>query len=212
MAVARPIQAMLIAAALLAAFGVAGAGLVALTYQSTAARIAANEREALLDQIGRIVPADRIDNDPLTDVVAVQDPAMLGARRTTVYRGRLAGAPAAAVFSPVEAKGYAGPIRLIVAVLADGSLGGVRVLSQHETPGLGDKIEEHKSDWVHSFDGRSLTDPDERRWKVKRDGGVFDQFTGATVTPRSVVFAVKQTLHYARDHWDELFAAPAAEG
>jgi electron transport complex protein RnfG len=202
---------MLIAAALLAAFGVAGAALVAVTHLGTAERIAANERQALLDQIDRIVPAGRIDNDPLADTIRVRDPQALGAAETVVYRGRRAGEPAAAIFSPVEAKGYAGPIRLIVAVLPDGRLGGVRVLGHKETPGLGDKIEETKSDWVLGFDGRSLGDPPERLWQVKRDGGVFDQFTGATVTPRSIVAAVRQTLHYAHDHWGELFTTPAAD-
>jgi electron transport complex protein RnfG len=202
---------MLIAAGLLAGFGVAGAGLVALTHLGTAERIAANERQVLLDRIERIVPAGSIDNDPLADPTLVRDPDLLGASETTVYRGRRAGEPAAAIFSPVEAKGYAGPIRLIVAVLADGRLGGVRVLNHRETPGLGDKIEETKTDWVLDFTGRSLGNPEERLWRVKRDGGVFDQFTGATVTPRSIVTAVRQTLHYARDHWGELFASPATD-
>ncbi len=201
---------MLIAAALLSAFGIAGAGLVALAHQGTAERIAANERAALLEQIGRIVPAGSIDNDPLTDRTRVHAPGILGPAATTVYRGRGAGQPAAAVFSTVDAKGYAGPIRLIVAVMADGRLGGVRVLSHRETPGLGDRIEESRSDWVLGFAGRSLSNPAAARWKVKRDGGVFDQFTGATVTPRSIVVAVKQTLEYAQAHWAELFTTHPA--
>ncbi|MEJ2577289.1 MAG: electron transport complex subunit RsxG [Gammaproteobacteria bacterium] len=196
-----------IAAGLLTGFGIAGAGLVAVTQQGTAERIAQNEREALLANIAKILPADVANNDLLADTVTVSAPQQLGARQTTVYRGRRDGEPSAAVFSAVEAGGYAGPIRLIVGVRADGTLGGVRVLSHRETPGLGDRIEESRSDWVAGFDGKSLTNPPAEDWKVKRDGGEFDQFTGATVTPRAVVKAVKQTLEYAREHWGELFAA-----
>ena len=202
-----------IAAALLAAFGVAGTGLVAVTYQGTADRIAQNEREALLQKIGKVLPEGSTDNDLLNDRISVQVPVDLGGGEVTVYRGRLAGEPVAAVFSPVEAAGYAGPIRLIVSVQRDGTLGGVRVLSHRETPGLGDRIEEEKSDWVHGFAGRSLTDPAEPGWKVRRDGGEFDQFTGATVTPRAVVNTVRQTLRYAQDNWARIFEPrPATEG
>jgi electron transport complex protein RnfG len=102
--------------------------------------------------------------------------------------------------------GYSGPIKLLVAVNYDGTLGGVRVISHKETPGLGDKIEESRSDWVLGFNGKSLTDPLLEKWKVKRDGGIFDQFTGATITPRSIVSAVKHTLLYERDHRDALYA------
>ena len=202
---------MIIAAALLSGFGVAGAGLVALTYDATAERIARNEREALLEKIGMILPEGTIDNDLLNDRIAIRAPELLGGREVTVYRGRRGGEPAAAIFSPVEASGYSGPIRLIVSVRRDGSLGGVRVLSHRETPGLGDRIEEQKSDWVTKFAGRSLTDPTVDKWKVRRDGGVFDQFTGATVTPRGVVAAVKATLQYAEQHWAELFEPTEAQ-
>jgi Na+-translocating ferredoxin:NAD+ oxidoreductase subunit G len=101
--------------------------------------------------------------------------------------------------------GYAGPIQLLVSVLRDGTVGGVRVLFHHETPGLGDKIEERKSDWVLSFDGKSLSNPTLEGWAVKRDGGEFDQFTGATITPRAIVQAVKNTLIYVQQQGDALF-------
>jgi electron transport complex protein RnfG len=197
-----------IAAGLLAAFGIAGAGLVAFTHESTAKRIAQNERDALLRKIEKILPSGSADNDLLADSLTVRAPAYLGAEQTTIYRGRLAGEPTAVVFSPVEAAGYSGPIRLIIGVDRNGALGGVRVLSHRETPGLGDRVEESRSDWIHDFNGRSLTDPDASGWKVRRDGGVFDHFTGATITPRAIVRAVKQTLEYARDNWDLLIAAP----
>jgi len=196
----------LVAGALLALFSVSAAGLVAITHVATADRIAHNERQALLDQLAVIVPTEHVTNDMAQDHIEVSDRDRLGADRTVVYRARQGDKPAGVVLTPVVPDGYAGPIRLLVAVLPDGTLGGVRVLSHRETPGLGDKIEEAKSDWVLDFTGRSLEDPAPARWKVRRDGGDFDQFTGATITPRSVVKAVKNTLLYVRDKGDALYA------
>ncbi|MET0014560.1 MAG: electron transport complex subunit RsxG [Sedimenticola sp.] len=195
----------LIAGLLLAMFAVAGTGLVAFTQDQTKARIAANEREALLRSLTALVPADSIDNDIVTDTLFVNDTERLGGDHIQVYLGRKGGSPVAAVFASVVPDGYSGPIKLLVAVRTDGSLGGVRIVSHKETPGLGDKVEERRSDWVHSFRDKSLTNPDISRWKVKRDGGDFDQFTGATVTPRSIVKAVKNTLLYFRDNGLALF-------
>ena len=196
---------------LLGLFGVIGAGLVGLSYESTAERIARNERETLLQQLQVMVPAQQIDNDMLNDVIDVSAPADLGAARTRVYRARHAGAPVAAVLSPVVTQGYSGSIQLIVAIRYDGSLAGVRALTHHETPGLGDKIEIERTDWIRSFDGKSLSDPAPSGWKVKRDGGVFDQFTGATITPRAVVRGVKASLDYFAAHKARLFESEAAE-
>lgn len=198
----------LISGLLLGAFGVLGAGLVGLSYEGTAARIAHNERESLARQLRVLVPADQSDNDMLSDVTRVTAPTELGAESTLVYRARRAGEPAALVLSPVITQGYSGAIRLIVAVRSDGRLAGARVLGHRETPGLGDKIEIERSDWILTFDGRSQDDPPAAGWKVRRDGGVFDQFTGATITPRAVVRGVKAALDYAVAHHDELFAAP----
>jgi electron transport complex protein RnfG len=201
----------LISGLLLGVFGVLGASLVGLSHEMTAERIARNEREALLEQLQVLVPPAQIDNDMLTDVTEVSAPAVLGAASTRVYRGRHGSEPVAAVLSPVVTQGYSGPIRLIVALRYDGSLAGVRVLSHRETPGLGDKIEAERSDWILGFAGRSLSDPPASRWKVRRDGGAFDQFTGATVTPRAVVSGVKSSLEYFSEHKDRLFAREQAQ-
>lgn len=195
---------------LLAGFAVLGTGLVAFTHQQTAERIAANERNALLSMLHAIVPEDSIDNDIVIDTTIVSDPEHLGAPETEVYLGRKNGKPVAAVFTSVVPDGYSGPIKLLVAVRTDGALGGVRVVSHKETPGLGDKVEVEKSDWIFSFDDRSIGNPKLEYWKVQRDGGVFDQFTGATVTPRSIVKAVKNTLLFYKAHGEELFKAPEA--
>jgi len=204
----RPI---LVAALVLAGFAVCGVGVVAITHDLTAERIAANEHQALLRTLEAIVPEGGTDNDIAADHIEVHNYELLGATNTRVYRGRRDGQPAALVLDPLVPNGYAGPIKLLVSVLADGSLGGVRVVSHHETPGLGDRIEEQKSNWVKSFTGRSLEDPPIELWRVKRDGGVFDQFTGATITPRAIVQAVKNTLLFVQQQGDRLYqTAPEA--
>lgn len=203
----------LIGGALLGLFGVLGSTLVALTYQGTAERIAENERQVLLQQIATLLPPSTIHNDILQGSREVAAPDALGAARTTVYTGRRDGRPVAVVLSPVIAPdGYNGPIRLIIGVHADGRLAGVRVLSHKETPGLGDKVDARKNDWIKGFAGRSLADPAPARWKVRKDGGAFDQFTGATITPRAVVSAVKRTLEWVQAHRAELFELPTDGG
>lgn len=201
----------LISGILLALFAVAGAGLVAFTYEQTAERIATNEREALFNSLTALVPAQSIDNDIIIDRITVSDPELLGSVSTTVYRGRHQGQPVAAVLTPMAPDGYSGAIRLLVAINYDGSLAGVRVVSHKETPGLGDRIEVSRSDWIHGFTGRSLDDPPLAQWKVKRDGGIFDQFTGATITPRVIVRTVKNSLLYFKEHRDALFDPKALD-
>jgi Na+-translocating ferredoxin:NAD+ oxidoreductase subunit G len=199
-----------IASGILALFAIAGTSLVAFTHLATKDRIEANERETLLRTLSALVPAESVDNDMVLDTLEVSDPEQLGAPITTVYRGRKQGMPVAAVLTTMVPNGYSGPIKLLVAVRYDGSLGGVRVISHKETPGLGDKVDESRSDWIYGFTGKSLGDPPIEKWKVKRDGGVFDQFTGATITPRSIVNAVRKTLIYVKDHQDALYDKQAA--
>ncbi len=111
-------------------------------------------------------------------------------------------------FTSVAPDGYSGEIRLLVGVLADGSISGVRVLAHRETPGLGDPIEIERSDWITGFNGRSLGNPVLAQWDVARYGGDFDAFTGATITPRAVVRAVKNTLIYFAQNRERIFARP----
>lgn len=195
----------LIAAGILASFAVLGTSLVAFTHLATEERIKANERETLLRSLYALVPREKVDNDMISDAIMINAIEFLGGKETTVYRGRKQQQPVAVVLTTIVPNGYSGPIKLLVAVRYDGSLGGVRVISHKETPGLGDKVEESRSDWIYSFNNKSLGNPPLDKWGVKRDGGVFDQFTGATVTPRSIVQAVKNTLLYVRDHKDALY-------
>lgn len=203
---------MALTAAILGAFAVGGTALVALTEDDTRELIAQNERAALQRKLNEVIPREAYDNDITADTVTVSSKPLLGTPRpVTVYRARKDGAPVAAVLSAVAPDGYTGPIRLLVAVrYSDESLLGVRVVEHRETPGLGDWIDSERSDWIKSFAGHSLSNPDELGWRVEKDGGIFDQFTGATITPRAVVKAVHNSLKYFEAHKDELFQAAQA--
>jgi electron transport complex protein RnfG len=202
----------IITAVILCLFAVAGTAMVAFTYDQTRDRIAANEREALMRKLNVLIPKDHYDNKPFEDTQQVRDPNLLGTDEpVTVYRARLGGKPVGLVMAPVAPDGYSGAIKLLVGIAEDGTLTGVRVTAHHETPGLGDAIDEERSNWIYGFDGKSLHNPPLDQWRVKRDGGAFDQLTGATITPRAIVKAVKKSLLYYRDHHTELFAkAPTA--
>lgn len=197
----------LITAAILLLFALIGTAMVAYTYDNTRERIAANERATLLRKLHRLIPPESHDNALLQDTLQVRNQTLLGtAEPVTVYRARLQGKPTSLVIASVAPDGYSGTIRLLVGINIDGSLSGVRVVAHRETPGLGDAIEEERSDWILGFTGKSLLEPPLQKWAVKKDGGAFDQLTGATITPRAVVKAVRQTLLYYRDHKDALFA------
>ncbi len=194
-------------AVLLGLFAIVGTGLVVLTYDATRTRIQANNSAVLLRRLYTLVPKRDMDNDPALDTIEVRAPTYLGsAHPMTVYRIRKDGKPVAAVLTTVAPGGYGGAITLLVAVRYNGTIAGVRIVSQHETPGLGDAIEADKSRWIYRFNGKSLRDPNKRGWAVKRDGGVFDQFTGATISPRAVVKAVHRALIYFKQHRAALFA------
>jgi electron transport complex protein RnfG len=199
------------AALILGLFSLAGTGLVSVTFHATEERIAANERAVLLDRLNTILPPQLYDNDIIEETLEVTNREQLGSdKAVTIYRALSQGKPIAAVLTPVAPDGYNGNIQLLVAILYDGTIAGVRIISHHETPGLGDSIEESRSDWVFSFNGRSLTNLKKKGWQVKRDGGQFDQFTGATITPRAIVKAVHKTLLFFSENRDALFAAPEA--
>ena len=196
----------LISGAFLWLFAVVGTTLVAVTEFSTADAIVENERRVLLRNLLALLPADRLDNDIASDTLKLPASQLLGTEaESTAYRARLQGAPVAVIFNSVAPNGYSGRINLLVGVYVDGSLAGVRVIKHAETPGLGDGIEIRKSPWIKSFDGKSLDNPDAAGWHVKRDGGEFDQLTGATITPRAIVAAVKNTLLYYRQNADMIF-------
>jgi electron transport complex protein RnfG len=193
---------------ILTCFAIAGTGLVALTFTGTRDIIIANEREALLTSLSDLVPPERYDNAVTEDTIQARDPELLGIPEPiTIYRAYQGNQPVALFATPVAPDGYSGPIKLLVGVYADGTLAGVRAISHKETPGLGDAIDSNRSDWIRTFTGRSLNDPPPDRWQVKKDGGDFDQLTGATVTPRAIVKAAHNFLIYFARHREHLFTA-----
>ena len=201
-----PYRQIIITTIILLMFAVIGTTLVAFMYDSTRDQIAANERATLLRKLHRLIAPEQHDNVLLEDVLAVRDVTLLGTDEpVTVYRARKDGKPVSLVIETIAPDGYSGTIRLLVGINIDGSLSGVRVVGHRETPGLGDAIDETRSDWIHVFDGKSLDNPEAAGWAVRKDGGSFDQLTGATITPRAVVKAVRNALLYYRQHQETLF-------
>lgn len=192
---------------LLALFAVATGLLLAGSYLMTKDRIAAEVRKAEEKALLQIVPRERHDNSMLDDTLPVgPEAAELGLRSDKrIYLAKQSDQVIAAIIPATARDGYSGDINLIVGVNADGSVAGVRVLSHKETPGLGDKVDLAKSDWVLDFNGRSLTNPTLDGWAVRKDRGVFDAFTGATITPRAVVNRTRQVLEYARENSQRLY-------
>jgi len=199
------------AGVMLGVFALAGGTLLALTYANTRDRIAYNERAFTLRNLNELIPASRYDNDLFNDVIQVRDEELLGSKKdVTVYRARRSGNPVAAIIASQAPDGYNGNIRLLVGINADGSLAGVRVSAHRETPGLGDGIDLERSNWILQFTGKSLSSPAPEAWAVRKDGGDFDQFTGATITPRAVVRAVHNTLLYFSANRKSVFAVTPA--
>jgi len=200
-------------AALLGAFALISTWLVAITFNVTEAPIAASEKKALLRNLHVLIPTAIHDNDLFTDVITVQDQDYLGINKPQrVFRARQDNKPVAVALETVAPDGYGGNIFLLVAIRYDGRLLGVRISKHKETPGLGDDIEIERSDWILSFNNKSLSTPTEKSWRVEKDGGEFDQFTGATITPRAIVKAVHRSLKYYQQHRDSLFADNTKRG
>jgi len=193
-------------AILLGLFALVGTGLVALIFTGTEERIAESERQFMLRNLHAVIKPELHDNDIFHDMITVTDPQQLGTKDpVAVFRARKNGQPVALAITPVAPDGYVGPIKILVGITFDGTVLGVRVLSHRETPGLGDGIEEKRSDWVLGFNGHSLGNPEDKGWAVRRDGGQFDQFTGATITPRAIVKAVYNALKFYEQNRDQLF-------
>ena len=184
---------------LLGTFALLASAALALASSATGEAIAAAEAKDLRDSLSEVLPAGLSDNDFLKDAVDLENKG----KTVTIYRARQGETVKAALFKVAE-RGYAGDIQVLMAVDRDGRTLGVRVLKHAETPGLGDKIEIKKDKWIKDFDGKSLGNPAAEKWGVKKDNGVFDQFAGATITPRAVVKAVKGGLDFYAEHRKEI--------
>jgi len=170
-----------------------------------AQRIARNERSWFTFQLEQLVPDTLHDNDLLEDRINVRAPDFLGTQAAMpVYRARLHDVPTAIIITSVAPDGYGGPITLLVGINVQGTVLGVRVLSHHETHNMGDDFELPGSHWLDDFKNRSLTNPQRQQWNVRKDGGEFEQFTSATITPRAIVHAVQRSLDYFQRYRDSL--------
>ncbi len=189
-------------AGLLGGFAAMAAAFLIMGNIATRDSIAERQKEDLLATLNQVIPHELYDEGLLNNTL----PFEAGKGETlTVYRA-VRNESVTAVAYQVTGNGYAGDIDILMGVDAKGALLGVRVVAHAETPGLGDKIEPEKDDWVFDFNGKSLGDPTEDQWAVKKDGGIFDQFSGATITPRAVVSAVRDGLMFFRKHKGELLA------
>lgn len=175
---------------------------LAVAYLQTGPAIEQQHAADMTASLQAVLPGLDYDNDLLHDTTTIQ--GGVGTATTTVYRARQKGEVMAVVYQ-VIGKGYAGEIVTVMGIDKAGHITSVRVVSHRETPGLGDKIEPAKSNWIESFIGKGLDILDEKGWHVRKDGGQFDQFSGATITPRAVVEAVKGGLDLYAAHRNEMF-------
>ena len=205
-------------AAGLAIFAFLTAGIIGIVQYMSAERIAQNIAQAQAKALYEITPQSMTDNDVLNDYIELNDDArnlltltLLGPieSEAKIHIARKNESPIAFIFPVVAPDGYTTSISLLVGINIDGKIAGVRTIEHKETPGLGDKIELKKSDWILGFKNHSIKEPELEGWKVKKDGGEFDQFTGATITPRAVVGAVKRALTFFEKHKEQLIQLAA---
>lgn len=192
---------------ILASFAFIVTAIVALTHELTKSAVADQEQRYLLTQLDQVIAPSTYDNDLVKQCVLITAPDALG--RLTPQRAFIAtkgNSPVSIAIEATAPNGYNGNIDLIVSVSPQGKVGGVRVFRHQETPGLGDKVEIKKSSWVESFSHKTLSDANENEWRVKKDGGVFDQFTGATITPRAVVQATQKAVDYVTNNYQEIMS------
>lgn len=191
--------------ALLGGFAMLAATLLILGNISTRDAIAERHKEDVLASLTQVIPADLYDNNLLSDTLSLDGPDH---KPITIYQAIKTGKVTAVAYT-VTGQGYAGDIKILMSITEKSEIGGVRILTHTETPGLGDKIERNKSEWILKFNGKSFNKLPKDKWKVKKDGGVFDQFSGATITPRGVINAVKSGLDFFTLHKDKLLHVAA---
>lgn len=198
---------------LLAAFAIVCTGAIAFVNILTQPLILEQQQIALQNNINQLIKPDSYDNQIIESCFTVVDEKLLGDEQPKqVFIATQNNAPVAALIQTTTFKGYSGEIKLLVGIYKNGEIAGVRVNSHTETPGLGDKIQTNKSDWILSFNDQQYQESADSNWEVKKNGGGFDAFTGATITPRAVVHAVKDTLIYFQQNQKKLFDTPPSCG
>lgn len=191
-------------ARLLALFAIACTALIALVNFLTKDIIIEQEQQQLVLTLSSIIDPSKHDNSINQTCIVIED-EQLGTLPQKAYLATNNNTPVAAAITTTAPDGYNGNIFLLVAMNYDGTISGVRTIKHQETPGLGDKVELRKSQWILDFNGKKILEEIDNRWAVAKDGGMFDQFTGATITPRAVVNAVKRTAMYFNQHKANLF-------
>lgn len=191
-------------AQLLALFAIACTALIAFVDFLTKDKIIEQEQQQLISTLSSIIDPSKHDNSITQSCIIIED-EQLGSTPQKAYLATNKNAPVAAAITTTAPDGYNGNIFILVAINIDGSVSGVRTIKHQETPGLGDKIELRKSQWILDFNNKKILEENDNRWAVAKDGGMFDQFTGATITPRAVVNAVKRTTMYFNQHKTKLF-------
>lgn len=182
--------------------------LVTASYNFSRDRIAANERAQLIRSLHSVLDPSINESRLNPILLEVSDADLLGSDDAVdVFVVTEQGRVIAVIFAALAPDGYNAPIQLLIGIAGDERITGVRVISHRETPGLGDAIDIEKTDWITQFNGRNLQTPPAPTWAVDKDAGSFDSITGATVTSRAVVSAVRNTLLYFQNHKEELFAA-----
>lgn len=182
--------------------------LLMLSEEVTYEKIEEQKQWVLLNSLKQLIPDELHDNNLIESTISLNEPDALGLREVqSAYIGRLNGKLSVVAIPVTSRTGYSGDIDLMVGIKSNGEITAVKILEQHETPGLGDLIEERKGDWLKQFPDKSLNNLSEQQWKVKRDGGDFDQITGATITPRAVVAAIYQALKFFEANKQKLESA-----
>lgn len=197
---------------ILMAFALATTAAVAIVNDLTKERIAKQNQQQLVKLLSEVLPSDLYDNQLTENCALIDDERLSKGEPSLVYRATKNGEPVAVILRHTTQDGYNGKIAMITAIDKTGVITGVRVTEHSETPGLGDKVELAKSQWILSFNDQTLANESDPTFKVKRDGGQFDQFTGATITPRAVVNSVASASWFGQTEFDAIFAAPNACG
>jgi electron transport complex protein RnfG len=192
---------------ILAIFAFVSVGLIAITHHLTKGRIAKEIELSLINQLSQIVDPNTFNNDVYNDCILMTDANRLGSSEPQkVYRLRNNETDVGVMITATAPDGYSGRIDFALAVSADDSIYGLNILRHQETPGLGDKIERQKSNWLEQFNDIAKNHYDDSDWNVKKDGGKFDALTGATITPRAIVSAVKKSYEFVLDNQTELYS------
>ncbi len=191
---------------ILALFAMASTALVSIVHQLTKDRIASEVERVMNQRLNKLVASDKYNNSPTSDCILVTNHSRINqVSINKIHRMRKNKHPIALVFSSTAHDGYSGDINLLIALSNQDKLLGVEIINHRETPGLGDKIDSNKSNWLTQFNNVRLTSISEKSWRVKKDGGDFDALTGATVTPRATINAIFQTALYFKNNKDVLY-------